>query len=471
MNYKILSVSVWMLIVPLITVVGQPIFKTVEIEGTVLEQVAIIDSFSGWISFYEDSEVKPENYFSNYGHILGMSSNDEMVILKEKQDDLKGYEHYFYRQSYKGIEVEMTDYALHIKEGNIYAANGKIINGLNFDLNEAMSEETAKEIAISAVNAKVFAWEVPEAETQLKSDLGDLTATNYPEGKLIITQLKSDNWTNSNYRVAYLFHIISIEPDENLNVYVDAFSGAVIKIIDNRNYDSCVSGAIATQYEGSSYTIYTMNRGFPYNDYILETECIGGGTAQTGRYTVKEHTGKNSWWDLKPLITNASNTWNGSLSAPASCLWGVEQAYNYFKVTHGRNGTSNSSSKNMRIWYDVDNAFSSSYHNPVNDYDEILVKAGHEHSNVLSHEFTHGVFQNEVGVPISGTEADGIEESVCDIYSVMAEKYTFPSAWNWSTGNAAAFGFERFLNAPHSAVRDFEPAAQAAYYQSLDFGT
>lgn len=449
---------------------SQPVFNKVQIEGSDLEQVANVDSYSGWISFAENNDVNIESYFTDYNQILGLGAHDKMELQKVKKDDLEGYEHYFYRQNYKGIEVELSGYSMHTKDGVLYGADGKIVSGIDFDLDKVLSEVVAKETAINAVNANIFAWEIIEVESQLKSDLKDPNATNYPTGKLVITQVEPDKWTNENYRLAYKFDIICIEPDQHIIVYVDAISGIVIKNFDAGDYDSCVSGTTSTKYEGSSYALYTMHRGFPYDDYILETECIGDGTTQTGRYTVKEHNGGHPWWDATALILNNENDWAGTLSAPASCLWGIEQAYNYFKSTHGRNGTSNSSSKNMRIWYEVDGISSSNYTNSTNDYDLIKIKTGEEHSNVLSHEFTHGVFQNETGgLTNAGTEADGIEESFCDIFSVMTEKYTFPSSWNWSTGNKLEFGIERFLNAPHTSFRYGVLSPQAAFYEENGF--
>lgn len=120
---------------------------------------------------------------------------------------------------------------MHTKDGVLYGADGKIVSGIDFDLDKVLSEVVAKETAINAVNANIFAWEIIEVESQLKSDLKDPNATNYPTGKLVITQVEPDKWTNENYRLAYKFDIICIEPDQHIIVYVDAISGIVIKTL------------------------------------------------------------------------------------------------------------------------------------------------------------------------------------------------------------------------------------------------
>lgn len=64
---------------------SQPVFNKVQIEGSDLEQVANVDSYSGWISFAENNDVNIESYFTDYNQILGLGAHDKMELQKVKK--------------------------------------------------------------------------------------------------------------------------------------------------------------------------------------------------------------------------------------------------------------------------------------------------------------------------------------------------------------------------------------------------
>ena len=79
----------------------------------------------GYYEFNEEVEIPSENFFDNFSSDLGLSSEDEMRIFRQSEDDL-GNLHLVYQRFYKGIKVEGNTFSLHTKNGNVFSANGKI---------------------------------------------------------------------------------------------------------------------------------------------------------------------------------------------------------------------------------------------------------------------------------------------------------------------------------------------------------
>lgn len=65
-------------------------------------------------------------------------------------------------------------------------------------------------------------------------------------------------------------------------------------------------------------------------------------------------------------------------------------------------------------------------YNPSPDYNRTLVTA-----DILGHEFTHAVTQNNANLTYQG-EAGALNESISDIFGTAFERYLLPNDWNWN---------------------------------------
>jgi len=90
-----------------------------------------------------------------------------MKLWKTSQDEL-GQTHYRYKQYYKGIPVEGTEYIVHTDQEVVWLCHGNIVENLVIDVKPNITEEKALELALSFIDAKVFAWEYPDWDNSLK---------------------------------------------------------------------------------------------------------------------------------------------------------------------------------------------------------------------------------------------------------------------------------------------------------------
>lgn len=429
---------------------AQPFFPVVDISETLLSEVAFSDQNSGWFTFYEDSKIPVNGFFEEFASSFGLGEDDQMKFIRQIEDDIfKDYLHFKYKQQYKGIDIEGTDFAIHTRNGFVYLANGKTVSGFNFDTKTIVNEQQALETALSVIKADKYAWEDEEVEVEIKVDLQNETATYYPQGKLIITQVEVDNWSRENYRLAYFFEIKTIEPDDFIRIYIDANTGDLIKEISLIDHDVCVTGTVQTPYQGSQ-SLGTMSRGFPNNDYILQDEC------RDGIITTKKHnTGGGYCWICKDLIDMGDNLWDGVNSAAGANLWSFEKAWDYYKNVHFRTGSSNST-RDIRIWT---NAQGGSSYDPISfdkGYDLFKIQNTWEFLDINAHEYTHAVLRHTsaLGATTSGTEADALNESYSDIFGIMVDRYVFPSGpfmWTWVSGDFPGSAIFRNLSNPSSS--------------------
>jgi hypothetical protein len=168
---------------------------------------------------------------------------------------------------YKGIKVEGSEFTEHYIKGKVEIAHGKIAENLNINVIPTLVENAA----LDAISADIYAWQDADWEAAIKLDANDETATYFPTGKLIITPLQwNNNYTPSNFVLAWAFTIKALSPANTTEIYINAHTGDIIK---NQSI-ARNNGLAETLYYGTQ-TIDTEWRGFPHNNHRLKTTNNG----------------------------------------------------------------------------------------------------------------------------------------------------------------------------------------------------
>ena len=214
----------------------------------------------GWLYFRKNAKVKPNELFSTYREAMGLGKEDDMKIIKSQEDDM-GYSHNIYEQRYKGILIQNAGFSEHFKNGYVEVAHGKIIEKLNIDVVPSLKEAEALQVALDSIGAKEYAWQNPKAEKALQIESNDPSATYFPKGQLVITNVKNEVFLAENYRLAWVFEVNASSPLANQYIYIDAHNGRIIKRRDMELHN----GPAQTLYYGTQ-NIDTQFQGFWYGN-------------------------------------------------------------------------------------------------------------------------------------------------------------------------------------------------------------
>jgi len=200
----------------------------------------------------------------------------------------------------------------------------------------------------------------------------------------------------------------------------------------------------------------------------LQTACTGS-TPHYGTVTVDCNLYSGSYYleDTSDLL--GTYTWNNTTSSlyyvsSTSTTFGtttatknaveahytVQQVYNYYKSTFGRNGINGSGGPGAMTSHgysfitstaSYSRSYVNAYWDPTNLYmvygDGDGVYSGSLTTlDVGGHELTHGVTQYEANLTYSG-ESGGLNESMSDVFGAMVERYTEGESSNtWLIGEA-----------------------------------
>src|SRR3972149_10525201 len=138
------------------------------------------------IQLKKDSGIPVELFFSEYGKAFNLSKDNELKSFQVSKDDL-GQTNHRYKQFYKGIELAEVQYILHEKNGQVIHANGKLIHGLDLNVEPTLSESETLQYALANINAESYMWESQRNETHLRKEQNDPNATMYPKGVLMLS--------------------------------------------------------------------------------------------------------------------------------------------------------------------------------------------------------------------------------------------------------------------------------------------
>ncbi len=447
-------VTVPLLIIFINSNYGQYIPKVLQPDNQEIKNLAEKINDNGWVYFKRNLNIKPNEVFTDYPSAFGLSNFDKMELWKTSKDEL-GYIHYRFRQYYKGIPVEGTEYIVHTEQGIVRLCHGSIVESLDIDVKPNINEEKALEFALNFIRAEKYAWEDQDWEQFIKMDLKDSSATWFPTGELFITRTPGkDEYVPENYQLAYKFLIRTLSPDDNINIYINAKTGGLIKKLSN---SLNATGTVETVYNGSR-SFYTYYRSMPpLWDFILEDRTKPS-RVDTRNYEYKKgypDCEPKDFWNMSKIDDN-DNYWGigADKHAPTS-HWAVQNAYKVFKDYFGRSyGIREESGYHIRVINDYYKSLSFD-DGGGGDYIKIgknlgTYSDGHEGSlDAIGHEFTHGVSLFSAGLDENAydEESGPLMESFCDIFGEVIEYYTLGST-DWIMGTNLISEVKRSLQNP-----------------------
>lgn len=376
------------------------------------------ESTANWLDFREGVVLNPNTIFEDLKPAFELSNDDQMKIQLVQNDNI-GFKHFRYQQYYKNRKVIYGEYIVHQNsKGIVQSANGRLITGLNMPDVSAINEEQALNKALQFMNAPKYLWQNAELEKELKRQEKNEKATYFPKGELVYApSTNKAEFDAGLYRLAWKFEIRT-DGSEVMSkaVYVDANTGKVIHYKDIA-MNCSTSGTSASAFNGN-VTIRTQLSGSSYRSH---NDC------QTTDFYVYNC---NRGSAVTTFYTDADNTWTNASAVQAQ--YGVKSVYDYYLGEHTRTSWNNSAGDmivyNNAGWGNpvtVNNACWGCFGNTT------IYGAGNTTGatddwntlDIMGHEFTHGVTQDEAGL-VYQDESGALNESFSDIFGEMVESYT-----------------------------------------------
>lgn len=194
-----------------------------------MKQIASVESEEHWIRFKPSAKIKPETIFEEHKTAFELSDFDKMKVNRSFIDDI-GFTHINYQQYYKGIPIDGESVNVHTnKNGETYAATGRILKGLSVEILPKLTEQEAIDIALKFVNAKEYMWQNIFWENDLKEKTSKTDTTYYPKSTLVIKEKQGFGSGTGIFHLAYRMDIYSSSPFYSQRIFIDALSGAIIE--------------------------------------------------------------------------------------------------------------------------------------------------------------------------------------------------------------------------------------------------
>lgn len=411
---------------------------------------------NGFMWWVQPNPFTPGHFFESYEAATGDVFN-EAVLEKVWVDSFVNMTHYRYQQTYKGLSVEGAHMMEHFSpSGSLILTNAKLAINLDMNVQPTLSRQSARSALLNSLDQNwVFAWEDQSWEAAIVDDSGgDTTATWNPSGDLMIAL---DHYANlgflmdsSRYRLAYQFDVRVISPNIYMRYWVDANTGVVFKSLSLMDQDGL---ADVINSDGGTQTIDTRWRGFPNFDYVLETNN------DEVRIHCKKSNGNPFPWRAE--IDKDDEPWIGFESDATTAYWYTRETWIFFKEVYERSGMDDNNGRiRLHVDHPTDNGQNTVYFlTEIGNINNIRVdsyygtKTGN-YQDVVAHEYTHGVVKHTAGL-IGSDEPGALNESFCDIFGVLTERYTkngeLETNIDWQFGHPDIFS--RSLEDPKSDGR------------------
>lgn len=387
-------------------------------------QSPVIQQKNNFVTFDNPQKLNTQNFLQSHRQVLDLQEGETLVYQATQMDDL-GYLHHRYQFAYKGIPVEGAIYVFHEEGGILSHVNGYHPRHNHHKFNtwpsniqsvKNLGRNAALNHALNHINAKRYAWEDPQVEVWLKEQRHDKDASFLPRGELLLALDRHDQ-----YRLAYRFEIMSLEPMTRQEVYIEAQTGDFIKAYD-KIYTLDEMGSGNTSFYGN-HSFHCKHQGGQY--------VLAQGTRNIETLDATYFFPFIPWSAPDPFTSNNKNNWSDP--AAVDVHWGAEQWYDYFQNRFGWQSYNDNGAKitslvhkgyNNAAWNGFWMSFGDGNQNEYNTWTSI---------DMVAHELTHAFIENTAGLRYWG-ESGALNEALADIFGTIIEHEALGSNANWLIG-------------------------------------
>jgi bacillolysin len=418
-----------------------------------MKDIATPESSRGMVVLKNDINIGEDDLFMNYKDAFNLQVHDGMNLIKTDTSINPDMQVHRFQQTHKNIPIEGS-VIVHTKNGFATKVIGQIVQNMDFNINPAITPETAINNAINFVPADTYIWEVQDTVfCDSTEQIIEIITYEYPDAELVFTLIDNNLQLNSeNLILAYKIRIRSSNPYKVYDVYIDSNTGNLIKkvslILHSNNCHN--ANPITRYYSRQDINTYKRTIG-----YLLKDECRGN--------YIQTFSGPQM-----NTVTSVFNTWSHiTKRVAATAHWSASMTYDYF-YTFGRNSI-DGDGRRLKIYVDHPECY-----NPIINHmgafwdvgsDEGIfcngdgVNASHHVSlDIVGHEITHGLISHTAELEKGGEETLGLMESFCDIFGKMVEYHNHPYGFTWQVG------YDVFIL---GAIRDM---SNPKYYNNFPHG-
>lgn len=321
----------------------------------------------------------------------------DYAVSKVKKDEL-GMQHFKTYQTSDGIPVYGAEMIIHTDgSGNVIVLNGNVENTVP-------DRQWSKYISISDTRA----IELAEASLGLTPDASTFTAA--PESKLYIYNYEGV------WQPAYLVNLEFVSPyAADMMIFVNAENGRILKS-QNALKDTAATGTGVGVFGNTR----NMNLDYVSGRYYMR---------DTSKGAILETYDANKTSTLPgTIVSDTDNNFNASSQAPAvDAHVNTEMVYNYYKNNFNRNSYNNAGATmkatvNYReVSYQAyNNAFWNGSQMVYGDGDGVNLGPVGSALDVVGHEFTHAVTENESNLAYEN-QSGALNESMSDVFGYLIE--------------------------------------------------
>jgi thermolysin len=353
-------------------------------------------------------------FLAEYKDIFSMRSPANELRLARERGDEVGWHHVRMQQVVSGIRVVDSEVSVHFDtKGALVAVDARYVPDLDkLDLKAAIDARAARAAAVADA-------------TEGRADKATVSDTTEPELVVYANRAyahapKLAYWVRVNVSIAGAMPQILVYA-------IDAKTGAVL----NRYDDIKTMSGSGKGVKGDTKQIQVSQQGGQYVlvDTTRTTQNITTYTASTSQSTPGS------------LVSSTTSTsWDTSADAAGSAVdahYNAGVVYDYYLKTHNRKSVDGNDAalvSTVHFAQQYDNAFWDGTQMVYGDGDGQMFYGFAAGLDVVGHELTHGVTQNESNLTYQD-QSGALNEAVSDIMGCFVEHFSTPDpVKNWQMG-------------------------------------
>ena len=355
---------------------------------------------------------EPSTFFQKNKNQLGLTEKDEMRLISSRKSE-EDILHEKYQQWHAGVPVFGSAYTIHSKSNSVKSSSGYYLPLIDINTIPNITPEEALEQAMLEMGAEKYSWEGQEFK-QFKN------LSERPQPELYICSNRFPA-SSENYVLVYVVDIMSVEPFDKRQFFIDAHSGQLLFDLPGLMHQTVPAQGICKYY--GEQTIYVDSLG--PGDFYLRDLSRGDGIF-TFDSDDNIWTDEDNYWDL----TNADQD-----EVAIDAHYCATEFYDFLQEKFNWNGLGNNGEalNSMVHGGDFVNAFWNGTFASFGDGD--CNNGPLTTLEVVAHEFAHGITDYTSDLVYQG-ESGAINESLSDVLGKALEYYSDNDHFNWWIGKS-----------------------------------